>query len=57
MCSSWGCVLNGTFCTRKQDKLQGLQNRSLMNLDNMDNTRREDSRTYRTEKRISERQN
>jgi hypothetical protein len=43
---------------RKQAKLQWLQNPSQVNRDNMDNVRREASRTFRTKKkRISEKQN
>jgi hypothetical protein len=37
--------------TRKQDKLQWLQNPSQVNGDNMDNVKREASRTFRTIKR------
>jgi hypothetical protein len=43
---------------RKQAKLQWLQNPSQVNGDNMDNVRREASRTFRTKKQgISETQN
>jgi hypothetical protein len=43
---------------RKQAKLQWLQNPSQVNGDNMDNVRREASRTFRTkQKGISEKQN
>jgi predicted metallo-beta-lactamase superfamily hydrolase len=42
---------------RKQAKLQWLQNSSQVNGDNMDNVRREASRTFRTKKKeISEKQ-